>query len=103
MSPDDHSLDVLGTKPLAEATQSALDGVGTFLGRICMPAAEEFGLLLRDKVSRWRANNASRVAKAAEALIESRPDGDKLQAHPRIVWSIVEHSSWTDEDVIQSM
>jgi len=39
---------------LAEAintvTTSVVGGAEAFLGRICLPAAEEFGLLLRDRV-----------------------------------------------------
>jgi hypothetical protein len=39
-------------KPVEEAvkiaTKGAVDGVGAFLSRICLPAAEEFGLLCRD-------------------------------------------------------
>lgn len=38
------------SQPLNTLAQGAVDGAGAFLGRICLPAAEEFGLLLRDKV-----------------------------------------------------
>jgi hypothetical protein len=56
------SLDILGLKPYGDSvkvvTQAAVDGAAAYLGKICLPAAEEFGLLLKDKVSRWRAANA---------------------------------------------
>ena len=35
--------------------KGVVDGAGAFLSRICLPAAEEFGLLLRDKVVRGEA------------------------------------------------
>ena len=38
--------------------KGAVDGASAFLSKICLPAAEEFGLLLRDKLSVWRAKNA---------------------------------------------
>src|SRR5882724_6327512 len=61
--PDDNSLDVLGIKPLAKAVEKAaersVDGVSSFFGAICMPAAEEFGLLLLDK----RFNNSVDVGR----------------------------------------
>ena len=57
---EDHGLkvqDVLGIAPVGRAvervTDSVLSGAEAVLGRVCLPAAEEFGLLLRDKVSRW--------------------------------------------------
>ena len=66
MAEDGKSLDVFGIKPVADSintvTKGAVDGAGAFFGRICLPAAEEFGLLLRDKVSAWRARNIVRIA-----------------------------------------
>lgn len=64
------SFDIFGIRPLAEAintlTKGAVDGAGAFLSRICLPAAEEFGLMLRDKVSSWRAKNAVAIIQKAE-------------------------------------
>lgn len=52
--PRQHGLDVLGIKPVAEAvntvTKGTVEGASAFLSRICLPAAEEFGFLLQDKV-----------------------------------------------------
>jgi hypothetical protein len=46
------SLDILGIKPIADAvntvTRDAVEGAAAFLSRICLPAAEEYGLLLPD-------------------------------------------------------
>jgi len=44
-------------KALNTLTKGVVDGAEAFLSRICLPAAEEFGLLLQDKVSAWRKNN----------------------------------------------
>ena len=56
---DDKALDLLGIKGLSDSvkatTQGLLDGAAAFLSRVCLPAAEEFGLVLRDRVSAWRA------------------------------------------------
>jgi hypothetical protein len=92
-------------KPLVESvkilSQGAVDGAAAFLGRICLPAAEEFGLLLRDRVSGWRAANATRMAqKAEEMLRESGRIGQ--HAHPRLAVEIVEKGSWAEEDILQS-
>ena len=73
MRDDSKSLDLLGAKPVGDAVKIATEGMfkgaGEFLGRICLPAAEEFGLLLRDRVSHWRASHAARIAERAEAKL----------------------------------
>uniref|UniRef100_B8HQT3 DUF4393 domain-containing protein n=1 Tax=Cyanothece sp. (strain PCC 7425 / ATCC 29141) TaxID=395961 RepID=B8HQT3_CYAP4 len=104
---NDQSLDILGTKPIAESinvlTKAIVDGSSEFLSRICLPAAEEFGLLLRDRVSHWRAVNAARMVANAESLVKGLPDADKRHAHPRLVAQIIEHGSWTESDEVQKM
>jgi hypothetical protein len=53
MNQENKSLDILGIKPIGNAIESLTDGfvsgASAFLSRICLPAAEEFGLLLRDR------------------------------------------------------
>lgn len=62
LSDNDNSADELGLKSLGEsikiATSATVDGAAAFLSRIYLPTAEEFGLLLRDKVQAYRAANA---------------------------------------------
>ncbi len=107
MTEPDKSLDVLGIKPVSEAintvTQATTAGAGAFLSRICLPAAEEFGLLLRDKVSAWRAQNALAITARAEELFDALPNANRRHAHPRIVGAIIENGSWADEDDVRSM
>src|ERR1039457_4472912 len=106
MSNDDtKSLDILGVRPVAKAvdrtTEASLAGASAFLSRICLPAAEEFGLLLRDRVGHWRATNAAKIAAKAEQLTAGAKG--RLEAHPRLAWQIIEKGSWTDDEVIQNM
>lgn len=100
-----NSLDVFGVKPIADsvskATTATLDGASAFLSRICLPAAEEFGLLLQDKVRGWRANNALKVVAIAQERLPNAKD--ELHAHPRLVSSVIEHGSWSDEVELQEM
>lgn len=107
MDKDNKSLDILGTKPIAEAvktvTEGAVDGASSFLSRICLPAAEEFGLLLKDKVSSWRAKNAVEIANKAQALLENQVGNTILHAHPRIVYSTIENGSWAENDFMQNL
>ncbi len=105
--PEDKSIDILGIKPLGEALNTAItrsfDGAAAFLSRICLPAAEEFGLLLRDRVSHWRAKNAAKIANKAEAKLASHSTEKNRHASPRLVAQILEHGSWSDSDTVQDM
>lgn len=103
----DKSLDVLGVKPVADAlktvTDGSVQGVSALLSRICLPAAEEFGLLWRDKVSHWRACNAAKMAAHAASILDKQSSAGQLSAHPRVVFKTIEDSSWTDDDVVLSL
>ena len=104
---DSKSLDVLGIKPVANAishvTKAAVDGASAFLGRICLPAAKEFGLLLQDKVREWRIKNAVAVVCEAEARHQKYTGQVPTQAHPRLVAAALEHGSWADDKTLQEM
>lgn len=104
---DDKSLDILGVKPVAKAIEHAsvktIDGISSFFGAICMPAAEEFGLLLRDRVAAFRQSNLASIAqKAKEAMQHTGvvPTGD---TSPRFIYEVIEQGSWVDDDCIQHM
>jgi len=100
------SLDIFGIKPVADSinivTKASIEGASSFLGKICLPAAEEFGLLLRDRVSNWRLRNQIRMLQKAEVKFDrfSKPHA---HAHPRLVSSILSASSWTDNDAVHEM
>lgn len=103
----DKSLDVLGIKPVADAvntvTSGTVEGASAFLSRICLPAAEEFGLLLKDKVSAWRESNAVSIVKKAEEKHKKNSISENTHAHPRLVMTAFETGSWSDADFVQEM
>lgn len=88
---------------LTTLAKGAVDGSGAFLGRICLPAAEEFGLLLKDKVSAWRANNAIEIVKKAEKKLNKIENNKNLHAHPRLVTTAFETGSFSDNPEVQEM
>ena len=98
--------DILGIKPIGKAintcTKAAVDGASAFLSRICLPVAEEFGLLLQDKVRGWRTKNLINIIDKARQLHDDLGLRN-VHAHPRIVSLIVEHGSWVEEENIQLM
>ncbi|MGJ0514844.1 MAG: Abi-alpha family protein [Methylomicrobium sp.] len=101
------NLDLLGIEPIAKSfekvTNSTVDGAAAILSRICLPVAEEIGLLLRDRVRYWRAMNIAKLTVDAEHKINALGIGPDFQAHPRIVYRIIEEGSWTDDEDIQEM
>lgn len=79
-----------------------IDGASAFLSRICLPAAEEFGLLLKDRVNAWRTQNTLKIVDKAKSKLDLTPE-DNMQAHPRLVSGILEFGSWSESAEIQDM
>lgn len=105
--PEDNSLDIFGAKPLAKAvekvTERSVDGISSFFGAICMPAAEEFGLLLKDKIAAYRTKNLEAIAAKTKEKIENqklKPSGD---ASPQLLRQVIDEASWSADESIQSM
>ena len=104
---DDKALDLLGIKGLSDSvkatTQGLLDGAAAFLSRVCLPAAEEFGLALRDRISAWRAKNTAQMLnKANTTYLANNPNpADRLS--PRLAHIAIREASWIDDDGIQDM
>lgn len=103
----DHSLDILGIKPIGTAvenvTSKSLDGASAFLSRVCLPAAEEFGLLMQDHVKSWRASRAAKLALKAEEKVNSYHGTADVKVHPRIAHTIFEEGSWVEDEIIHDM
>lgn len=104
---EDQSLDIMGIKPVSKAIEKAtdktVDGLGAFFGAICMPAAEEFGLLLKDKVAAYRYKNLESISHQAQKKIEHQKIKLSGQANPVLVKEVLEDASWCEDDKIQSM
>jgi hypothetical protein len=98
--------DVLGLGGFGDsariATQGLVDGAGAFLARVCLPAAGELGLALRDRVSAWRAKNAYQILSSANDLYATNgmPSG---AVNPRLIHQAIDQGSWIDDEVIQGM
>jgi hypothetical protein len=108
MSEEGKAVDIFGIKGLSDSvkivTQGAVDGAAALLGRICLPAAEEFGGLLRDKVSKWRGRNSILILNTAEPLIQNREAKEgALKAPAQVVYRIIEYGSWSDDSKLQRM
>ena len=101
------SLDFLGIKPIGEAFNTTVvktfQGVEGFLRSVCVPALDEVGLLLKDKIRYWRLNNVLRILEKAKGKLEFKDDQLQIQAHPRVALSIIENGSLNDNDEVQEL
>ena len=104
---EDNSLDLIGinavSKVVEKAADKTVDGLGAFFGAICMPAAEEFGLLLKDKVAAYRQENLKKISEKARKKIEHQNIKLSGQSNPVLVREVLEEASWSEDDEIQSM
>lgn len=99
-------VDVPGAETVAKSADKLIDastkGVGAVLGRICLPAAEELGLLFQDRVRGWRVANLRNFEQRVEQKLGERLT-EGVHAHPRLTYLAMEQASMSDDDVVQDM
>jgi hypothetical protein len=101
------SSDLLGIAPYGEAVKIAVEksfeGASALLSKICLPAAEEFGLMLKDKMRYWRVNNIIKIVEKSQGKIGINATDLQLTVHPRIVHEVMDSGSWCDDNTLQDM
>lgn len=99
--------DIFGIKPYGESlkiiVEKSADGAGKFLTAVCLPAAEEFGLMLKDKFRYWRLKNIIRMLEKSQSRFEFDSNELQLKVNPRIGVEIIENASWQDDELILDM
>jgi hypothetical protein len=68
-----------------------------FLCRICQTEAEEPILLLGKDLHPDRTASLIKISLEAENLLASRPDADRMRAHPKLVTNILRDGSWASD------
>lgn len=101
------SLDILGIKPIGNAlnisVEKSFQGIEGFLKSVCMPALDEIGLLLKDKVRNWRLNNALRIIEKSKGKLNFQGETLQIKAHPRVALSIIDNGSVIDNEELQEL
>ena len=69
MDDEKNTTDLTGLASYGRAAEALVEGARAFLGRICNPGAEEFGLLIRDQVSASRQRNLVAIANKAKTKV----------------------------------
>ncbi len=95
--------DLLGTKAVGKALEQTIMGIGQFLGKICMPAAEEFGFLLKDTMAHYRLRNLERIIQKAAKRMNANKSEIPGDASPRLMKEILEEASWESDNAVQEM
>jgi len=104
---DQKGIDLLGIKPIGEAINTTIsksfEGIEGFLKRVCAPALEEVGFLLKDQVRHWRLNNILGILEKAQDRLKFENEQLQIKAHPKVALSIIENGSMNDNDEVQEL
>src|SRR5579875_2941783 len=74
-----------------------------FLSRICQSEANEAILLLGGQLNSDRTDTFIRIALAAESVLASEPDADRMRAHPKLVATILKEGSWSSDEFVTKL
>ncbi len=107
MNDSDNNFDLFGTKDITKYAGKTLDkltdGLGEFIKIICKPAAEEFGLLIKDKIAYYRIINLYKISEKVKKKVKERDLNFTGNMSPRLLKEIVENSSYCEDDGIKNM
>lgn len=87
----------------AALTKEAINESKKFLSLVFKPGVEEFGLLIKDQIRRWRLNNIISILKKAQGKLEWSGQYLQLTANARVGFSIFSEGSVVDDDELQNM
>lgn len=99
--------DILGIEPIGQAglkvTESAINGVSSFLNAVFKPGLEEIGFMFKDKIRFWRLNNILRMLEKSKERLSFDGQQLNLTANPRVGLSIMDSCSMVDNDELQDL
>ena len=87
----------------ALAVPQAIAFAKDILGRICRPLADEVGTGLAERHHVWRLRNLTAALHATQQRLAERVGGDRGQADPRVVLSVIEYASVVSAPELQEM
>lgn len=81
------------------AVEKSIDGIGSFIGKIINPPAEEVGLFLKEHVSMWRFNRQVKMLKKANDICERQNINPKAISL-KLLTPLIEYSSIEENDYL---
>jgi len=100
---NDKNKNEFDTKEKEIVIKGSVDGASKFLGKISHTSAKEFGPLFNDNVSSHRSKNAIKITTKAQEMLGQHLKNQKLNAHPRIIYSTIENGSWAKDEFLQDL
>jgi hypothetical protein len=98
--------DLLGVAPIARAVErlgeSVIGGIESAIGKVCLPALEETGLWLRERVGLMRAANVAATVEKAKARLEQAAERGE-HAPPRLIMESLNQASWAESEQVREM
>ena len=82
------------------AVEKGLDIAKEFVDKLIMPAAEEVGLLVKDRISLWRIKNQVQVINKAKSYCDKHGIQPK-QVSPKLLVPFLEGAALEDDEVLQ--
>jgi hypothetical protein len=74
-----------------------------FLCRLAQAEAEQAILLLGGELDAERTAALFGIALAAERELDSKPDGDRMRAHPKLLANILREGSWAPDELTRQL
>jgi hypothetical protein len=94
-------------KPAADvvikAMEIARDAIGSVLGPICTPVAEEIGVAIKDQIAYRHACNLISMMKNLKEKLAACNVPSGATADPRMVQMVMEKAQWIEDSVVQEM
>lgn len=91
----DKKIDITST-----VVEKGLDIAKTFLDKLIIPAVEETGLLLQDKVTKWRFNNQIKMLNKAKAYCEKNGINPK-KVSLKVLCPLLDYAGLEEDEVLQ--
>jgi len=89
-------------KTIDKSISKVVDGVASFFGAMCMPAAEELGMLVREQVKFYRVKNLLKIKQKTEDLLNGEVTS-KSSISPKFLKAVIEDASWEEDNGVQSL
>src|SRR5690554_4542011 len=83
------------------ALEKGIDLAKDFLDKLVMPAVEETGLLLKDKVTLWKFKNQVQMLNKAKAYCEKNNISPK-QVSLKLLCPLLDYSGIEEDEILQN-
>jgi len=99
----DKIIEKLAEETAKQSVGKLTEGICSFFSSICMPAAEEFGLLLRDQIAHYRLRNLFQIVRKTQKILKQHKAEGLGTVSPKLLNEYVSEATWAEDENIQNM